>query len=460
MNAVTRKLTTALLAASAMMPTSALAQDAAANTQVLARIEQMQAEIARLSAEVASLRAQAAQPAPAAEPIVAAAPAPSAPPAAEQPRIAFKGGPEITAPGGWSFKPRGRLQIDAGTVSAPAGVTDNSTGFSSEVRRAYLGVDGKMPGGFAYRAEIDVAGSSVEVTDLYLTYQASKELSVTAGQTKPFWGLEELTSDLFTSLNERAAINTAFGYERRLGLSANWARGPWLVQAGVFTDNVADLNSDENNSWSADGRVVFAPKIGSTQLHLGASAHRRDLNDGGTTVRYRVRPFTHTADIRFIDTGTISAETETGYGLEAGVVSGRWHATGETHWQRVSRPGALARPTFFGGYAEVGLFLTDDTRGYRNGAFDRVRPSSPLGGGGIGAVQLNVRYDYLDLNDTGVTGGTQNGYLASVVWTPTEYTRFMLNYGRMQYRDAAIVAAGNDWSYGVDTTALRAQFDF
>ena len=188
MNAVTRKLTTALLAASAMMPTSALAQDAAANTQVLARIEQMQAEIARLSAEVASLRAQAAQPAPAAEPIVAAAPAPSAPPAAEQPRIAFKGGPEITAPGGWSFKPRGRLQIDAGTVSAPAGVTDNSTGFSSEVRRAYLGVDGKMPGGFAYRAEIDVAGSSVEVTDLYLTYQASKELSVTAGQTKPFWG--------------------------------------------------------------------------------------------------------------------------------------------------------------------------------------------------------------------------------------------------------------------------------
>ena len=228
----------------------------------------------------------------------------------------------------------------------------------------------------------------------------------------------------------------------------------------MFTDNVADLNSDENNSWSADGRVVFAPKIGSTQLHLGASAHRRDLNDGGTTVRYRVRPFTHTADIRFIDTGTISAETETGYGLEAGVVSGRWHATGETHWQRVSRPGALAHPTFFGGYAEVGLFLTDDTRGYRNGAFDRVRPSSPLGGGGIGAVQLNVRYDYLDLNDTGVTGGTQNGYLASVVWTPTEYTRFMLNYGRMQYRDAAIVAAGNDWSYGVDTTALRAQFDF
>lgn len=458
MTTVTRKLTTALLAASAMIPTSALAQEAAATPDVLARIDQMQAEIARLSAEVASLRAQAAQPAaPAAAPVaVAAAPAP--PP--EQPRIAFKGGPEITAPGGWSFKPRGRLQLDAGTVSAPAGVTDNSTGFSSEVRRAFLGVDGKIPGGFSYRAEVDLAASAVEITDLYLTYQASKELSVTVGQTKPFWGLEELTSDLFTSLNERAAINTAFGYERRLGLSSTWAKGPWLVQAGVFTDNVADLNNDENNSWSADGRVVFAPKIGPTQLHFGASAHRRELNDAGNTVRYRVRPFIHATDIRFIDTGNIGADAETGYGLEAGLVSGRWHATGEAHWQQVSRPGVLADPTFFGGYAEVGLFLTDDTRGYKGGAFDRVRPSKPLGSGGIGALQVNVRYDYLDLNDAGIIGGTQNGYLASLVWTPTEYTRFMLNYGRLQYRDAAIVAAGNDWNYGVDTTALRAQFDF
>lgn len=463
-NVVTRKLTTALLAASAMIPTSALAQDAAATPDVLARIDQMQAEIVRLSAEVANLRAQAAQPAQPVAVAVAAAPVtatvPAAAPAPEQPRIAFKGAPEITAPGGWSFKPRGRLQLDAGTVSAPAGVTDNSTGFSSEIRRAYLGVDGKIPGGFAYRAEVDLAASAVEITDLYLTYQASKELSVTVGQTKPFWGLEEMTSDLFTTLNERAAINTAFGYERRLGLSTAWAKGPWVVQAGLFTDNVADLNNDENNSWSADGRVVFAPKIGSTQLHFGASAHRRELNDAGTTVRYRARPFTHTTDIRFIDTGNITAETETGYGLEAGLVSGRWHATGETHWQQVSRPGALADPTFFGGYAEVGLFLTDDTRGYKGGTFDRVRPSAPLGGGGIGAIQVNLRYDYLDLNDAGVIGGTQNGYLASLVWTPTEYTRFMLNYGRMQYRDAAIVAAGGDRSYGVDSTALRAQFDF
>lgn len=455
-----RHLTAALLAASALVPTAALAQDAAPATDVLARIEQMQAEIARLSAEVATLRSQAQ--ANAAQPVVAPQPAATPAPAAtpDQPKIAFKGAPEISTASGWSFKPRGRLQIDAGTVSAPAGVSENSTGFGSEFRRAYLGVEGKMPGGFGYRAEVDVAASSVEVTDLYLTYQATKELTITAGQAKPFWGLEEMTSDLFTTLNERAAINTAFGYERRVGLSAAWAHGPWLVQGGAFTDNAADLNNDENNSWSVDGRLVFAPRVGKTQLHLGGSIHKREFNDAADSIRYRARPFTHTADIRFIDTGAFSAGGETGYGLEAGLVSGRFHTTGELHWQTADRPGVLADPTFFGGYAEAGLFLTNDTRGYKGGNFDRVRPSAPLGSGGIGAVQVNVRYDYLDLNDAGITGGTQNGYLASLVWTPTEYTRFMLNYGRLQYDNAAIAATGGDRSYGVDTTALRAQFDF
>jgi len=317
-----------------------------------------------------------------------------------------------------------------------------------------------MPGGFGYRAEVDFANSGVEVTDLYLTWKASPKVTLTVGQFKPFWGMEEMTSDLFTSFTERAAINTAFGYERRLGISAAWAKGPWLAQAGVFTDNVADLNNDEDNSRSFDARLVYAPKIGGTQLHFGGSAHVREMNDSGTTVRYRVRPFIHSSDIRFIDTGNITADSEYGYGLETGVISGRFHATGEVHWQRVNNPAAATDPTFFGGYAEVGLFLTNDSRGYRGGAFDRIRPSSPIDKGGIGAIQINLRYETLDLVDAGYVGGTQDGYHASLVWTPTDYTRFMLNYSRLQYGQAAIAATGGDCDYGVNAVGVRAQVDF
>jgi phosphate-selective porin OprO/OprP len=373
--------------------------------------------------------------------------------------ILHDGAPTFSS-AGWSIKPRGRLQLDAGTVSSPDGIDDDRLGYHDEFRRAYIGVDGKIPGGFAFRAEIDVAEGRAEITDLYLTYQPSKALTFTLGQHKPFWGLEELTSDLFPSFMERAAINTAFGYERRLGASATFTSGDVLLQGGVFTDHVQELDESEDDPMSFDGRAVFAPKVGGGRLHLGASMHVRDFDDSADSARYRVRAFVHTSDIRFIDTAAIPATGETGYGLEAAYITGPFHAAAEAHWQHVDRIGA-PDPTFFGSYVEAGVFLTKgDTRGYKGGVFDRVKPARPLGRGGFGAVQVNARYDYLDLNDAGIVGGKQRGYEFALVWTPTAYTRLIANYGRMQYRDAAIPAAGGDRSYGVDAFGVRAQFDF
>jgi phosphate-selective porin OprO/OprP len=419
--------------------------------QMAARVDTLQTQLTQAQARAAAAEAAAGSAVETAQAVQAAAPTT---------KISWKGAPEIEGKGGWSFKPRGRIQVDAGVLSAPKGIMDASTGFGNEIRRAFIGFDGKIPGGFGYRAEIDVAQSGVEITDLYLTYSPSKSVTLTAGQHKAFWGLEELTSDLFTSFTERAAMNTSFGFERRLGASAAFAEGDFLIQGGVFTDNVADLNNDENNSVSVDGRVVFMPKVAGGQLHIGGSAHYHELNDSAASVRYRVRPFIHTPDIRFVDTGGIAATSETGYGLEAAYITGPFHATGEAHWQSVDRMGG-PDPTFFGGYAEVGYFLTGgDTRGYKGGTFDRVKPAHPVGEGGIGAVQLNVRYDYLDLTDAGIVGGTQNGYQVSLVWTPTAYTRFMMNYGRMDYTDAIYPAAGGDRNYGVDAFGMRAQLDF
>ena len=426
----------------------------------------MRAQMAAMASRIDTLEAQleankAETPAATAAASAATATATSATAAKTETQIAWKGAPELTTASGWSFKPRGRLQLDAGTVSSPAGITDASTGFGSEVRRAYLGFEGKIPGGFGYRAEIDVAASAVEITDLYLTYQASKELQFTLGQHKPFWGLEELTSDLFPSFVERSAVNTAFGYERRVGVSATYAKGDVVLQGGAFTDNAADLNNDENNSYSLVGSAVFAPKIGTGQLHLGGSVHYHDLNDSASSVRYRVRPLIHTPDIRFIDTGNVSAVSELGYGLEAAYIRGPLHIASEAHWQRVDRPGGLTDPTFFGGYVEAGLFLTKgDTRGYKGGVFDRVKPKRPVDKGGFGAVQVNVRYDYLDLIDAGVIGGKQNGYELGLVWTPTDYTRFMLSYGHLLFSDAFLPAAGGDRDYSVDAFGARAQIDF
>jgi len=374
-------------------------------------------------------------------------------------KIGWKGAPEIKGEGGWSFKPRGRILVDAGTVKAPNSIVDPGLGFANEARRIRLGVSGSMPGGFGYKLEADFADNEVELTDAFLTYD-NGGLTVTLGQHNNFQSLEELSSSNDTSFIERAAFTDAFGFQRQLGISAQYAVSDLLFQAGVFTDNIGDLGSDENDSIGFDLRAVALPKFGDVQPHFGASYHYKDLGDAITSGRYRQRPTVHFTDTHFIDTGNISnAESETSYGLEAALIAGRFHAAGETHWLKLNRSGNLADPTFFGGSVEAGFFLTDDSRGYKEGMFKEVKVSNAVGDGGLGAWQINVRYDRLDLVDAGFVGGTQDAYQASLIWTPIDYVRFLLSYSKIDYSNAAILAAGSG-DYNVDVVAGRFQISF
>ncbi|MDP9414161.1 MAG: porin [Pseudomonadota bacterium] len=438
-----------ILAGTALAAAPALAQDDAA----------LAAEIAAMRAKIESLEAKVKELEGAQQKTAAAVPS-------------WKGAPHFeNKKAGWSFKPLGRLQYDVGYVESPNGVRDPGLGFSSELRRARLGVEGTIPGGFGYKLELGFDDNEVEVTDAYLSYEASDQVGFTIGQHNNFQSLEEVTSSRFLSFMERAAFTDAFNFERRVGLSARFAQGDVVVNAGVFTDNIADLANaqdaiglgDENDAVSFDGRIVYAPKFGGTQLHLGGSAHYRDNGDTaarGPATRYRQRPFIHTTNTRFLATPGLRVATETNYGLEAALIRGPFHATGELHWLTGDRLAAGVNPTFFGGYAEAGYFLTGETRGYKAGRWDRTKVLQPVGEGGLGALQVNLRYDHLDLTSGGIIGGRQQGYLASLIWIPQDHVRFYLNYGHLRYDDAAVAAAGGARDYGIDVFGARAQVDF
>lgn len=464
----------------ALHPHPVLAQSAAAGTGAAdgtigaAEAAALRAQLAALKAQVDALEARlnataaasasasaspgAAAPAAAGTQSAAAAPPPTA--------IGWKGSPIFTR-GDLSFKVKGRLQFDAAYVGAPGSVTDRSVGFSNEVRRIRLGGEGKLGGGFGYKLETELSDNAVDLVDAFITWESHKWL-VTLGNHNQFQSLDELIGDTGGSVMERAAFTDAFNFERRIGLSVQYRGDLLLAQAGVFTDSADSLansadgpaGGDENNSIGFDGRLVLAPKIGDAQLHFGASGHWRNLNrlaDQGLV--YRQRPFVHSSNSRFLATPSISGTDEIHYGLEAAGVMGPFHFAGEGHWLSVRRVGA-PDPTFFGAYAEVGYFLTrGDTRPYKDGILGTAKPRHPLGDGGIGAVQLNLRYDYLDLDSGAIVGGQQNAFIAAVVWTPIEFLRFNLNYAHIDYDDAAI-AAGTRTDYGIDVMGLRAELDF
>ncbi|WP_299196201.1 porin [uncultured Erythrobacter sp.] len=433
-----------------------LAQMRAQMEAMAERVDALESELDEAEAEASAANARAEAAMAAAETAqVAAAGANEAAEAQSGPDIAFKGAPQISTDNGWSFKPRGRLQYDAGTISAPDG-TGIEDGFGSEARRARLGVSGDMPGGVGYKFEVDFAGNDVSVTDAILTYETG-DAEFIVGQFNTFQSLEELTSSLHTSFIERAAFTDAFGFERRVGVGVTYGSGDLLLQAGAFSDNMEDLS---NKNWSLDGRVVFMPQIGDAQLHLGGSIHYADL-EAGSQVRYRQRPLVHFTSDRLVSTGRFDASSEFGLGVEAAFISGPFHAAAEGYWQNVNDPFGGPDAGFFGGYAEIGYFLTaGDTRGYKGGKFDRTKPENPVGEGGSGSVQVNLRYDRLDLNDGLIIGGTQDGYFASIVWKPTDYTMLLANYGRLEYSDAVFATAGGLRDYGVDIFAIRAQIDF
>lgn len=431
----------------------ATAQETSA-TSMKDELAAMRAEMARMASRIAELENELDAAAIAIDAVEQKAATP--PPAPKPPvNVSWKGAPQIETEDGWSFKVRGRAMIDAGFINVPAS-TGRDDGFNSEARRIRLGVQGDIPGGFGYKMEVDFAGDAVALTDALLTYEDGP-LEVSIGQHNNFQSLEELSSSLHTSFIERAAFTDAFGFQRRVGASLQYSAGDVIAQGGVFSSNSVDLPSQD---WSLDGRLVFAPKLGKTQLHLGSSVHYRGLEEG-SSVRYRQRPLVHFTSERFINTGNLSADSEFGLGLEAAVISGPFHAAAESFWQNVDRGTALANPTFFGGSFEAGYFLTKgDMRGYKGGKFERTKVANPVSKGGVGAIQLNARYDYLDLNDAGILGGVQNSYQLSLVWDPTAYTRFMVNYARLDYDDAIFAATAGNRSYGVDALGVRAQIDF
>lgn len=433
-------------------------------------------DAAALRAEIAGLRAQlqrmesrldAATGVQRTAPPPVAVVAPQAPAKpANTTEIGWKGSPLLTASGGRSFKAKGRIQADIGHVDAPSGLADRGLGTASEMRRIRLGGEGGLGASVGYKLELELSDNAIDLVDTFVSYKAGPWL-LALGNQNQFQSLDELTGDTSGSFMERAAFTDAFGFERRLGLSAQYEAGEWLLQAGLFADDITTLSNasdgpaggDENNSHGLDGRVVWAPKTGKIQWHFGGSAHWRNLGRvADTATRYRQRPYLHTSNSRLIGTSALAVRAETHYGLEAAFVRGRWHGAAEVHGLEADlKTGAAAR--FRGGYAELGYFLTGDTRGYKSGIFDRAKPTKPLGGGGLGTLQLNLRYDYLDLNHRGIVGGKQDAWLAALIWQPLEYLRFNLNGGILAYQDATPLPDG-DRDYTAKVAGARMELDF
>lgn len=354
----------------------------------------------------------------------------------------------------------GRLQADAAYHNA-----DNvDLGDGSSFRRLFLDVRGTVYDNWNYRFQYDFArpGGSDSgqrgIRDAYIQYTGLTP-AITIGQFKQPFGLEHLTSSLNTTFIERGLTNV-FNPDRAFGVGLSHGGSNWSASAGAFGDKSEANAADEGNEgWGLVARGTFNPIIEKDKLiHLGAAVLHRNPED--TALRFRERPEANITDVRFIDTNTIAdVDDYQQYGLEAAAVFGPFSIQSEYINTQVKRASATSDLDFNAWYAYASYFLTGESRGYKanTGTFERVKPNTTVGQGGIGAWEVGIRYSAADLTDGSFIGGEQENLTFGLNWYTTDNIRLSANYIKVLDVDRPGNAADGEKP---DIALVRAQIDF
>jgi phosphate-selective porin OprO/OprP len=350
-----------------------------------------------------------------------------------------------------AFKVRigGRLQNDWAWFDQTDG---NKTWFGdipdgTELRRARLSVSGTVYTYILFKAEYDFAGAAEKAQD----GKASKEVAVKdayigvtgipfvgtvqVGHQKEPFGLEVLTSDDYTTFMERSCLvlgsylsdrNT--GFRQQNAYFANRV----TLSSGFFrdTDN-GGRDSRDGGCYAGTVRVTGLPWRGGDDgglFHLGAAYSYRNTD----VVKIESKPSAHLAlSSLTVGTGNITTDAAQFCEAEGALVWGPFSAQGEYTISALDSDES-GDPSFQAYYVYGSAFLTGESRAYRaaEGIFDRVKPKRNFrqDGSGVGALDLGVRYEIVDLNDKDIYGGKLTDITVGVNWYLNPNTRVMVNY--------------------------------
>ncbi|WP_181902138.1 OprO/OprP family phosphate-selective porin [Thalassotalea euphylliae] len=368
--------------------------------------------------------------------------------------IATQGGLEVsTFDGRYAFEISGRLMYDLTAFDE-----DNvELGNDSSIRRAYLGVEGKVDYDWGYKLTLDFADGDVDIKDAYLSYQGQTGWLWKLGHAKEPFSLAEQTSSKYITFLERP-LATEFAPGRSLGIHANTYGNQWTFAASLTAETWDEDPDDEGDEgWGATTRATYAPWHSDTQaLHFGAAMSYRQTSDDNS-VKFDIRPETKNTDIKYLNTGKIKqANNINRYGIEAAWVEGPFSVQSEYILTEVDGDFG-SNLAFSGWYITSSWMLTGESRNYKfkKGAFGRIKPYAPGG-----AWELAIRHSALDLNDQDVTGGDSSITTLGVNWYINDRIRTMLNYAMVNNDETADDNGDVQPSDGPNYFQLRLQMDF
>uniref|UniRef100_UPI002FC7BA66 OprO/OprP family phosphate-selective porin n=1 Tax=Phenylobacterium sp. TaxID=1871053 RepID=UPI002FC7BA66 len=327
------------------------------------------------------------------------------------------------APAEVTAKVRGRVQFDGLALNDG----DNPSPTGTQVRRFYLGAEGKIAPSLRYQAEADLAGNKVALQDVLIGYQATPTTELLVGYFKPPVTNDDATSDTYTLFLERSAYAGVFAPGRRVGVGVNHMAGGVALRGGIFSEREdASLDVDRKEGWVVSLRGSGDLLPGTDVLHAALSAYYVEPSATDGAVTFAQKPETNRAPT-VIDTGGFVADHGAFVGGELGFSHGPLLVQAEGGVLRWD--GSVIGPRLWGWSAQASWRLTGETRPYdpKSGTFGRVTPARGWTDGGSGAVEAGVRLTEVDLNDDGLRGGHLTTYGVVVNWYPVTHLRIGAN---------------------------------
>jgi len=162
-------------------------------------------------------------------------------------------------------------------------------------------------------------------------------------------------------------------------------------------------------------------------LHLALNFRFGEPVNG--QIKLRSRPEVNPAPY-FIDTGTFPADHSTHVGYEAYYTSGPL-MIGSEYYLHKFYSYEKQNPLFRGGDFVISYMLTGEVRPYQNttNVYSSVPVKKPVIKGGIGAIEILLKYSQLNLNDAGITGGKFWRLTPMVNWYLSPMFRLDFAYG-------------------------------
>lgn len=322
---------------------------------------------------------------------------------------------------------------------------DYKVGNETELRRARIDIKNKFKKDWEAELQLtfDDGTSAPDIGDAYIAFIGWDDITLTIGQTKEPFGLEELTSSNNITFIERSMATSVFapGYHPGLGLS--WHRKPFIWAIGVY--EAAD-HENKRDTYALTGRFVLTTwENKKNVLHVGIDGSVRDFCREVYKIEERAE--VHTAEEIVRSFGTQADEVQL-LGLEFALVFGPFSLQAE-HMSSMIKASVGTNAAYAGYYIQGSYFLTGETRPYKNGTFKQIKPLNTYG-----ALELVSRYSFLDAEDNN-KGVRVSNFTLGVNYYLNKWIRLKTNYIKTKLIDGVSEVEGK-----ADAISFRIQYAF